>query len=123
MPIRTEPQRPRLRRAPKQPDANAAPPPDPAERDFASKARAGSARLRLALLRYGAKHGLPNLTPQQCAAALQWLEAGRIRRRKPARSEKPRLPAKAGGRPRGRPRKNAGIAAADGESGRHGTRR
>jgi len=44
---------------------------DPAARDAARKARAGSARLRVALLRYGARHGLPNLTPAQCLAALR----------------------------------------------------
>jgi len=122
MSIRTELNPPRLRR--RDPGPTAADPdlePDDAERDFVSKAKAGSARLRLALLRYGVKHGLPNLSPQQCAAAVQWLEAGRIKRRKPAREEAVRQPS---GRRRGRPRgARTAAGAGRGEGGRRGPRR
>ena len=114
--------RPAIRRRP-------APPPtkdlqlDPAERDAAAKAKAGSARLRLALLRYGAKHGLPNLSPQACLAALEWLEAGRRVRRKaaapkrarpgPASTEAEQGPRRKRGRPKGSTNKKK-EGAADG---------
>jgi hypothetical protein len=86
---------------------------DPAARDAAHKARVGSARLRVALLRYGAKHGLPNLTPAQCLAALRG-----------SRRKAPRAGAeKCAGRGRGRPRKIAASGVATGGEGeRHGTR-
>ena len=84
---------------------------DPAARDAARKAKAGSARLRVALLRYGAKHGLPNLTPAQCLAALR----GARRRAPRAR------PAMRAGL--GATRKDAAPGAAtNGEGGWHGTR-
>jgi hypothetical protein len=87
---------------------------DPAARDAARKAKAGSARLRVAVLRYGAKHGLPNLTAAQCLAALR----GPGRKAPRARAADERA-----GRGRGRPR---GIAASgmalNGEGGQHGTR-
>jgi hypothetical protein len=70
----------RSRSGRKAPHADAeAPELDPAARDAANKAKAGSAKLRLALLRYGAKHGLPNLSPAQCLAALQLPAKGRKR--------------------------------------------
>jgi len=125
MPIRTSPDRPRLRRrdpGPAAPDAK--PEPDDAERDFVSKAKAGSARLRLALLRYGVKHGLPNLSPQQCAAAVQWLEAGRIKRRKKGKKAAARpLSGKTRRQPRGRTGRRAAPEAGRGEGGRHGPHR
>jgi hypothetical protein len=87
---------------------------DPAARDAARKAKAGSARLRIALLRYGAKHGLPNLTRAECVAAL------RGRRRRPPR---PRPAAKqAAGQEREAGRRAAPGAAGRGEGERHGTR-
>jgi hypothetical protein len=49
----------------------------------AAKAKAGSARLRLALLRYGAKHGLPNLSPEECLSTLRVLRK-KPRGRRPA---------------------------------------
>lgn len=74
MPIRTSlPERTTLSSEAKEAE------PDAAARDAASKAKAGSRKLRLALLRYGAKHGLPNLSPQQCRAALQLPAKGRKR--------------------------------------------
>jgi hypothetical protein len=125
MSIRTELHRPKLRRrdpGPSAPDPDSEP--DDCERDFVSKARAGSARLRLALLRYGVKHGLPNLSPEQCAAAVQWLEAGRIKRRKAGRKEGARpLAGKARPPRRGGAGRRTGAAAGRRESGRHGPRR
>jgi hypothetical protein len=87
---------------------------DPAARDAARKAKAGSARLRVALLRYGAKHGLPNLTRAQCLAAL------RGPRRKPPR---PRPAAKrAAAQARDAGARAAAGAAGRGEGGVHGAR-
>ena len=71
---------PGQRRAPGAEEAVSADP-DAAARDAASKAKAGSARLRIALLRYGARHGLPNLTSKQCRALLEG-PAGREGRRR-----------------------------------------
>jgi hypothetical protein len=50
---------------------------------YAAKAKAGSARLRLALLRYGAKHGLPNLSSGECLSTLRVLRK-KPRKRRPA---------------------------------------
>jgi hypothetical protein len=85
---------------------------DPAARDAARKAKAGSARLRVALLRYGAKHGLPNLTRAQCLAALRG--AGR----KVPRARRAAAQAGQGDRSKGA----APGAAMRKEGGTHGTR-
>ena len=85
---------------------------DPAARDAARKAKAGCTRLRIALLRYGAKHGLPNLTPAQCLAALRGArgKAPRTRRSGP----------QAGGRANSERRPAAPAERGEGEW--HGTR-
>ena len=103
-----------------------APEPDPAARDAAHKARAGSAKLLAALLRYGATHGLPNLTPAQCLAMLRF--TGK-RRKRPARAGQPGVRAagqargsagKAGATPR--TGKSAHQQTGEKEGRRHGTR-
>lgn len=61
----------RRRQSPSLGEAKASDPEMPA--CDAARAKAGSARLRVALLRYGAKHGLPNLSPAECLSTLRAL--------------------------------------------------
>src|SRR6185503_11153258 len=80
MPIRT-PHRPSRRSLPAPPADWTADGPERTPAEIAEDARAGSARLRVFLLRYGAVHGLPNLAPAQCLATLHLLAGARTGRR------------------------------------------
>ena len=54
---------------------------EPTPREIEQDARAGSFMLRVALLRYGAAQGLPNLSPAACLAILHELGRSREGRR------------------------------------------
>ena len=54
---------------------------EPTPREIEQDARTGSFMLRVALLRYGAAQGLPNLSPAACLAILQELARSKEGRR------------------------------------------
>jgi len=114
MPGRPVAGRPR-RRAPDAPEDWTEPTPREIEQD----ARGGSFMLRVALLRYGAAHGLPNLPPAACKATLRQLAGSKEGRRALRLWDK----SVAGrGRAASRPVRRARGAVKSREIGEHGTR-